>query len=83
MSAKQVRMESVMGPIKLAETNQMATGGDLFMDGESAALFASGEVQSAATTGLPERAEPISDSLRGKAIVTPRGELMSFELLCA
>jgi hypothetical protein len=70
-------MEQVMGAVKLTELNETAKCGDLFQDGESAAIFASGEAQ------LPAREEPAAHPLRGKAIVTPRGEMMPFELLCA
>ena len=80
-SAKQVRTEDVMGTTKLANANENAKCGDLFLDGESAAVFASGEGQ------LPVRAEAgqeqAAHSLRGRAIVTARGEMMPFELLCA
>lgn len=81
MSAKHARTEDVMGTVELAETNEQAKCEDLFLDGESAAVFASGEAQ------LPARAEARKEqaahSLRGRAIVTARGEMMPFELLCA
>jgi len=81
VSAKQVRTEDVMGPVKLAETNENAKCGDLFLDGESAAVFASGEGQLPAKAEARE--EQAAHSLRGRAVVTARGEMMPFELLCA
>lgn len=72
-----------MGPIKLTETTEKAECGDLFMDGESAAVFAAGEAELPAMIELRAREGPAAIPIRGKAMVTPRGELMPFELLCA
>lgn len=76
-----MRMEKVMGTAKSAETDGLARYGDLFRDGESAAVFARGDTQLPAIAEARE--EKCAHSLRGKAIVTARGEMMPFELLCA